>query len=748
MIEDAKSRPTLPSDWEDPESLASLIDQLRVQRPKLNVRRIREAYFLAECAHRGQTRLSGEAYVTHPLAVAHILADLQMDEATIVAALLHDVLEDSPTSAETIERMFGKEVLHLVEGVTKLKFPPIEETSTKKQAAEARVRFAETMRKMLMAMTRDFRVMVIKLADRLHNMQTLGVMPEEKRLRIARETMDIYAPLAGRLGIWQIKWQLEDLAFQYLHPQEFARVSELIAKTRSKREEELNETIVTLKEKLEQNGFRNFEVSGRPKHLYSVYQKMYVHGFEFEEIYDLIGVRVIVEDESDCYKVLGLVHELWKPIPGLFYDYIAKPKSNGYQSLHTKVIGPHGEPLEVQIRTHDMHQMAEFGVAAHWQYKPGTGQKMTLEDHTRMQRLRKQLLDFSAETASGSEFLQTVSMDLFSEQVFAFTPKGDVIDLPHGATPIDFAFRIHTQVGMKTVGAKVNGRIVKLDHELENGDIVEVLTRRDSMPSVDWLRFAKTISARSKIRAFLRQENREANIHRGKDALEREIKGLGFDAKQVLTEERLSAAAAALAKGDSKSLLASVGEGLISVERVVGLLTETERRQQRKAKAGPVHTAAGVISVGPGGVDNVAFKRSKCCLPVPGDETIGYISKGRGVILHRKLCPNATKLAEASPDRIVSVNWPKDKQPWAVNLRIHTVNRQGLLADITAVLGESKTNVSAATIRTLPNQTALLDMTLDVPDLRHLQGVTSKIAQLPEVISVQRTFSGKGSAKA
>src|SRR5581483_3182163 len=315
----------------------------------------------------------------------------------------------------------------------------------------------ETMRKMLMAMTRDFRVMVIKLADRLHNMQTLGVMPEEKRLRIARETMDIYAPLAGRLGIWQIKWQLEDLAFQYLHPQEFARVSELIAKTRSKREEELNETIVTLKEKLEQNGFRNFEVSGRPKHLYSVYQKMYVHGFEFEEIYDLIGVRVIVEDESDCYKVLGLVHELWKPIPGLFYDYIAKPKSNGYQSLHTKVIGPHGEPLEVQIRTLDMHQMAEFGVAAHWQYKPGTGQKMTLEDHTRMQRLRKQLLDFSAETASGSEFLQTVSMDLFSEQVFAFTPKGDVIDLPHGATPIDFAFRIHTQVGMKTVGAKVNG---------------------------------------------------------------------------------------------------------------------------------------------------------------------------------------------------------------------------------------------------------------------------------------------------
>ncbi|MFN8138781.1 MAG: bifunctional (p)ppGpp synthetase/guanosine-3',5'-bis(diphosphate) 3'-pyrophosphohydrolase [Fimbriimonadales bacterium] len=744
MTEDAAARLTIPADWEDPENLSNLIDELRAQRPKVDANRIRLAYCLAEKAHRGQTRMSGGPYVEHPLAVAKILADLQMDEESVIAGLLHDVLEDSGVGGECIQREFGKGVLALVEGVTKLKFPPIEEVESKKQAAEARARLAETMRKMLMAMAQDFRVMVIKLSDRLHNMQTLCAMPVEKQQRIARETLDIYAPLAGRLGIWQVKWQLEDLAFKYLHQDEYQNVMDLVAKTRKKREEELHEAVVTLKERLERDGFQNFEVRGRPKHLYSVYQKMYVHGFEFDEIYDLLGIRIILEDEGECYRALGIVHELWKPIPGLFYDYIAKPKSNGYQSLHTKVVGSHGEPLEVQIRTHEMHQMAEFGVAAHWQYKPGIGQKVSLEDHARIQRLRQQLLEFSADAETGSDFMRTVSMDLFSEQVFAFTPKGDVLDMPRGATPIDFAFRIHSQVGLRTVGAKVNGRIVKLDHELENGDIVEVMTRRDATPSVDWLKFAKTLSARSKIRAWLRQQNREVNIQRGREAIEREVKAMGFDARDVVTEDKLNAAAASLSKGDAKSLLAFVGEGLISVQRVAAKVTETERKEQRKTKAVAAAPVSNVIAVGPGGVDNIAFKRSKCCLPVPGDETIGYISKGRGVILHRKLCPNAVRLAESDPDRVVSVNWPKDKRPWAVNLRIQTLNRQGLLADITAVLGESKTNVSAATIRTLPNQTAVLDICLDVPDLQHLQSVILKVSQLSDVISVQRTFGGKG----
>lgn len=744
MIDGEKSRVAIPADWEDPERLLRLLDEIRIHRPKFDVQRIRAAYYLSEVAHKGQVRRSGEPYVSHPLAVARILVDLRMDEDSIIAGLLHDVLEDTPVSRDLIEGAFGKDVFALVEGVTKLKFPPLTGTTSQRQVQETRARFAETVRKMLMAMAQDFRVMVIKLADRLHNMQTLDAMPPEKQIETSQQTIDIYAPLAGRLGIWQIKWQLEDLAFKYLHPEEFRKIQELIAKTRDRREAELNETIVALKERLEQAGFKHFEVHGRPKHLFSVYQKMYVHGFEFEEIYDLLGIRVILDEESDCYKALGIVHEIWKPIPGLFYDYIAKPKSNGYQSLHTKVVGPQGEPLEVQIRTFDMHLMADYGVAAHWIYKPGMGRKVSVEDQTHVQRLRQQLFDFSAEAATGSEFLRTVSTDMFSEQVFAFTPKGDVIDLPRKATPIDFAFRIHTEVGMHTVGAKVNGRIVKLDYQLENGDIVEVLTRRDATPSVDWLRYAKTLSARSKIRAWLRHQNKEASTQRGKEALEREIKAMGLSPDECLTESKLSATAHALSRPDSKSLLAAVGEGMISVQRAVSKLTETERKERRKSKMAAPSTVPNVISVGAGSIDNVAFRRSKCCLPVPGDETVGYISKGRGVILHRKLCPNAVRLTESDSDRMVQVNWPKDKHQWSVNLRIHTLNRQGLLADITAVLGESHTNVSAATIKTLPNQTALLDMTLDVPDLQHLQSVILKISQLQDVISVQRTFGGKG----
>lgn len=736
----------IPQNWEEPDALVQLFAQYRADRPGADVTNVRKAYYVAETAHRGQHRLSGEPYVTHPLAVAGILTDLKVDEDTIVAGLLHDVLEDTDVTPEELTREFGPEVAALVEGVTKMKFPPIP-TNSSRQAAEERAQFAETMRKMLMAMANDFRVMVIKLADRLHNMQTLESMPAEKRLQIAQQTLDIYAPLAARLGIWQIKWQLEDLAFKYLHPEEFENIGSLVAKTRRDRERELAESIVQLKERLEAAGIPHAEVQGRPKHLYSIYEKMAVHGFEFEEIYDLIGIRLLVESESDSYQALGIVHDLWKPIPGLFYDYIAKPKSNGYQSLHTKVVGPHGEPMEVQIRTFEMHRMAEFGIAAHWQYKARTHRgKIDVGEQTRLSKLRQQLFDWSSEASSGSDFLRSVSVDLFSEQVFTFTPKGDVIDLPRGSTPLDFAFRVHTEVGMHTVGAKVNGRIVKLDYEVENGDIVEVLTRANAQPSVDWLRIAKTVSARSKIRGFLRQQNRETNAHRGREALERELKALRFEPKEYLSNEKLAAAAEALGKKGIADLLSSVGEGFVGVTRVVGKLTQREQ-QKRKGAMRTGMSGPQAISIAPGGVDNVAFRRSKCCLPVPGDECAGYISKGRGIILHRKLCPNLIALQHTDSERVMIVEWPRDgKSSFSANLRIQTVNRQGLFADIANVFGESKTNVSAAAIKTLPNQTALLDMTVDVMDAQHLQNVINRISSMQDVISIQRTFGGKNSS--
>ncbi|MGI8923710.1 MAG: RelA/SpoT family protein [Fimbriimonadales bacterium] len=738
-------KPEIPDQWEAPGGLLELVETLRRERPMADVAKIRLAYFLAEMGHQGQVRRTGDPYVTHPLAVAQILADLKMDEDTIIAALLHDVLEDTAVTSEQIVLTFGDQVLNLVEGVTKMQFPPIP-VSSSRQASEERVRFAETMRKMLMAMANDFRVMVIKLADRLHNMQTLGAMGEEKRVQIAQQTLDIYAPLSARLGIWQIKWQLEDLAFKHLHPKEFDEVGALVAKTRKEREQELSEAIVQLKERLEAVDIRNAEVQGRPKHLYSIYEKMAVHGFEFEEIYDLIGIRVLLDTESECYQALGIAHDLWKPIPGLFFDYIAKPKSNGYQSLHTKVIGPHGEPMEVQMRTFEMHRMAEFGIASHWQYKArAVKTKLDVEEQTRLGKLRQQLFDWSSEANTGSEFLRSISVDLFSEQVFAFTPKGDVIDLPRGSTPLDFAFRVHSQVGLQTIGAKVNGRMVKLDHELDNGDIVEVMTRSNAQPSVDWLRIAKTANARSKIRAFLRQLNRETNAQRGREALERELKTLGYDPKEFLTNQKLAETAVALKKKNVVDLLSSVGDGYVGVTRAVTKLVQEQRKQERKARH--VSPIAQVVSIAPGGVDNIAFRRSKCCLPVPGDECVGYISKGRGVILHRKLCPNLAAIEQTDPDRIIPVDWPRDgKGSFSANLRIQTVNRQGLLADIGNIFGESKTNVSSAKVRTLPNQTALLEMTVDVTDVNHLQSVINKIGSMQDVISIQRTFGGKAAS--
>jgi GTP pyrophosphokinase len=729
----------IPPTWEAPEALLELIDAYRADRPHADARVIRKAYFVAEMGHKGQERRTGEPYVTHPLAVARILVDLKMDEDSIVAGLLHDVLEDTPLDTEDIKAQFGETVLALVEGVTKMDVHVV--TAHQHRQTIARSASAESMRKMLLAMADDFRVMVIKLADRLHNMQTLEPLPNEKRQRIAQQTMDVFAPLAGRLGIWQIKWQLEDLAFKYLHPEEFDRISGMIAKTRREREQDLAKAIVMLKEKLEAASIKKVEVQGRPKNLYSIYEKMAVHGFEFDNIFDLLGIRVIVDNEGQCYQTLGIVHDLWKPIPGLIYDYIAKPKPNGYQSLHTKVVGPHGEPMEVQIRTYDMHRMAEFGIAAHWQYKSKSQHaKADAAEQTALSKLRQQLFDWSRDADSAREFMRSLSMDLFAQQVFAFTPKGDVVDMPKGATPLDFAFRIHTEVGMHAYQARVNGRMVKLNHELDNGDIVEVVTRPNSHPTPDWLRFARTQNARSKIRAFLRQQSREANAKSGREAIERELRELKVAPKKVLTSEKLEEIAKTLGLRSHTELLAQVGGGMVGVTRVTNLILGVPERTKLPANRSGEIQRKTITEIG-----NIAFRRATCCLPVPGDEVSGYVSKGRGITIHRKLCPNLLELKKTSPDRIQQVTWNrKEKTSFDTLLRIQTLNRQGLLADIGNIFSEANVNVSAAKVKTQPDQTALLEMSIDVSDSTHLHALISKLSGLQDVISVQRHFTKGG----
>ncbi len=735
----------IPHTWEEPQGLHELLTFIREQRPNADVRRIRYAYYIAEEAHSGQSRGTGDPYIIHPLAVAHVLAELHMDDDTICAALLHDVLEDCPqVSPETIQASFGETVLMLVEGVTKLKFSP-QTGSDRQRAAAETARVAETLRKMLLAMARDPRVMVIKLADRLHNLQTLEGLPPDKRTRIANETLDIYAPLAARLGIWQVKWQLEDLAFKHLHPKEFQEISERVAKTRSSREKELQESIVMLKEQLASRGVREVEVYGRPKHLYSIFNKIVKQNFKFEEILDLLAMRVIVPSRADCYLALGIVHDIWMPIPGLFSDYIAKPKPNGYQSLHTKVVGPHGEPLEVQIRTREMHEIAEYGVAAHFAYKEGA--ETASQDDRQMAQLREQLFDWSSDSRTSSDFMRSVTTDLFAEQVFVFTPKGDVLDLPMESTPIDFAFRVHSSLGLTVIGSKINGVMVPLSTRLKNGDVVELITRSNAQPSLDWLEFVKSNHARSKIRAYFRKRNRGENESRGKEVLEKELKALGLDPREYLGEEKLNAIAQSVKDCEnSLDVLAKVGEGLVTVHSVVAKLrgmtqtpqTPLDRIQTSKTREGKVV----LVSTG---IDNMMIKRGKCCEPVPGEEVVGYTSRGRGIIIHRKVCPNATNLLQTEPDRLVPLEWPPDQSVYAVHLRIVTLNRQGLLLDITTIFAESRTNVVEARIRTLPNSTAEIEIGIEVADVSQLNVNMVKISNLSDVISILRSFEKKGS---
>ncbi|MCS6949821.1 MAG: bifunctional (p)ppGpp synthetase/guanosine-3',5'-bis(diphosphate) 3'-pyrophosphohydrolase [Armatimonadota bacterium] len=737
------------SEVELPEELLALLDRVREYHPQADTSTIVRAYRVAEYIHRGERRASGEPYITHPLAVAGILAELEMDVATISAGLMHDVVEDGKDengnpriTIDDIRLLFGEEIALLVDGVTKLASyldveRELEETtdSEKRKRKRDLVQTAANLRKIFVAMSRDLRVMIIKLADRLHNMRTLDALSRERQVKIATETLQILAPMAHRLGIWQIKWQLEDLAFKYLEPEKYAELAARVQRTRKEREEDINEAIRILKERLERERIRA-EVHGRPKHLYSIYQKMLKEEIDLDQIYDLLAIRVIVDTVPDCYHALGVVHDLWLPIPGRFDDYIAKPKPNMYQSLHTKVIGPRQQPLEVQIRTWEMHRTADFGIAAHWQYKEGGTSEDRFEQRMRM--LRQQLFEWQADGKDSTEFLRSVVETLFNDQVFAFTPKGDVIDLVAGSTPVDFAYRVHTDVGNTCVGAKVNGRIVPLHYQLKNGDIVEIITRPNARPSRDWLNFVKTPHARSKIKQYFRKQAHAENVARGREMLEREVERLGLDPKEVLHAEALELVAKQLNLPNAEEVYAAVGDGRYSAQAVLNRILPRVPLQPSLFATGKVMESETRLSVD--GIDNVMIRRAKCCTPLPGDDVVGYTSRGRGITLHRRACVNVQNYLLKEPERLVAVRW--DEKPgacYATSLHIEAADRTGLLSDISTVFGESKTNITAIRTLSRPDGIAYIDITVEVQGVSHLRSLMDKVRRISDVLDIRRT---------
>lgn len=733
--------------------IESIINQVESYNPDADSGLLRRAYQFAAEAHEGQTRLTGDPYITHPLATAEILAELEMDTASIAAALLHDVVEDQDYSVNDIKSRFGDEIAALVDGVTKLKLADFDlelideeegarhEDVPKKRRVEFR-RSAENLRKIFLAMARDLRVMVIKLADRLHNMKTLHGLPPERRLKVAKETMQIYAPLAHRLGIWKIKWDLENLAFKYIEPQAYEEIAEKVAGTCREREEDLAEAVEMIGKHLAKEGIEA-HIQARPKHLYSIYQKMLREEVDFSEIYDLSALRIIVNRVGDCYHALGLVHDLWMPIPERFSDYIAKPKSNMYQSLHTKVLGPRGEPLEVQIRTWDMHRVAEFGVAAHWQYKERL--RSGDEFERKLSWLRQQLFDWQTDTKDAGEFLHSVINDLFTDQVFVFTPRGDVIDLPAGSTPVDFAYRIHSDVGNHCVGARVNGRIVPLTYRFNNGDIVEIITRSNSQPSQDWLTFVKTSHARNRVKNFFRKMHYGDSLVKGREMLEHELERLGQDVQAVMRSDELAAVARSLNFHNEDDLFAAIGYGHVAALTVANKLKVPEAP---KADAIVIETPKPSgkmgLAVTLDGAKNLMITRAKCCAPLPGEEVIGYVTRGKGVALHSSSCPNVAVFRQNEPERLVNINWAEaEGERYPTDIRIHSLDRVGVLNDITAVLSEAKANITGAKVKSLPDKTATIEMTVDVPDIRMLNELIMKVGNLADVLRIERVSARK-----
>lgn len=696
---------------------------------------VERAFVAAELAHRGQLRMSGDPYITHPVAVAEILVDFGLDPATIAAALLHDTVEDTSYSSEKLRQDFGDEVANLVEGVTKL------DRLTYGPTAEA-----ETVRKMVVAMAKDIRVLVIKLADRLHNARTWQFVEPESSARKARETLDIYAPLAHRLGMNAVKWELEDLSFKFIEPKKYEEIERLVLERNPSRERLTNEVISVVEADLTSEGIEA-TVTGRQKHLYSVYQKMVVRGREFKDIYDLVGIRVLVNDVRDCYAVLGSIHARWNPVPGRFKDYIAMPKFNLYQSLHTTVIGPTGKAVEIQIRTHDMHRRAEYGIAAHWKYKMNSSARS--DDSPDMLWL-KQLHEWQQETSDVSEFLDALRFDLRTPEVFVFTPKGSVIALPSGSTPVDFAYAVHTEVGNRCVGAKVNGKLVSLEAPLANGDVVEVVTNKgeNAAPSRDWLSFVKSPRARSKIKAWFTKERREEAIDAGKESIARQMRKAGLPLQKILGGHALLQLAHDLNYPDIDALYAAVGDGHISANHVIERLevslgleeTHDSPLLDNITSAGAprsVRRSASGIDVE--GVDDVLVKLARCCTPVPGDAITGFITRGNGVSIHRTDCVNVADLKFHQGDRIVKVNWdPNAKSVFLVNIQIEALDRARLLSDITRTLSDQQVNILHAAVNTTKDQVAFSRFTFEMADASHLDVVLAAVRRIEGVYDVYR----------
>ncbi|MBC5637610.1 bifunctional (p)ppGpp synthetase/guanosine-3',5'-bis(diphosphate) 3'-pyrophosphohydrolase [Ornithinibacillus sp. BX22] len=704
---------------------------------------IMRAYTYAEEAHRDQYRKSGEAYIIHPIQVAGILVDLKMDPVTVAGGFLHDVVEDTEITLEEIEEQFNKEVAMLVDGVTKL-------GKIKYKSKEAQQ--AENHRKMFVAMAKDIRVILIKLADRLHNMRTLKFLPPEKQRIKANETIEIFAPLAHRLGISAIKWELEDISLRYLNPQQYYRIVQLMKQKREQRESYIDEVIQEVNKQLEEINIEA-EISGRPKHLYSIYQKMIKQNKQFNEIYDLLAVRILVNSIKDCYAVLGIIHTCWKPMPGRFKDYIAMPKQNLYQSLHTTVIGPKGDPLEVQIRTKEMHEIAEYGIAAHWAYKEGKQLNRDKKSFEEKLTWFREILEWQNETHDAEEFVESLKVDLFSDMVYVFTPKGDVIELPSGSVPLDFAYRIHTEIGNQTIGAKINGKMEPLDYKLKNGDIIEVLTSKHSYgPSQDWLKITQTSQAKNKIRQFFKKQRREENVAKGKDLVEKEIRAFDIEPKEALTEENLKRVYERFNFVSEEDLYAAVGYQGITAALVATRLTEKIRQSRQKEedlaktlegtkteyKEFKKHKKdSGVIVEG---IDNLLVRLSKCCNPVPGDEIIGYITKGRGVSVHRTDCPNVQ--TEEARERHLHVEWEEDQtqKQYHVDLEISGYDRRGLLNEVLQAVNESKTNITHVNGRSDRNKMAVIQITILIHNTNHLRKIVERIKQIKDVYAVTRTL--------
>ncbi|MGN6443835.1 RelA/SpoT family protein [Amnibacterium sp.] len=724
------------------DAVDTLIRTVRQHHPRADTAVIERAYTTAERAHRGQQRKSGEPYITHPVAVSQILAELGIGPRGVAAALLHDTVEDTDYTLDELRADFGDEVALLVDGVTKL--------DKLKYGDSAQ---AETVRKMVIAMSKDLRVLIIKLADRLHNARTWGFVPAESAQRKAKETLEIYAPLAHRLGIQTIKLELEDLSFAVLYPKLYLEIESLVRRRTPMREEFVAQVIDRVTEDLKAARIKG-KVVGRPKQYYSIYQKMIVRGREFDEIYDLTGIRVLVDSVRDCYAVLGSIHARWTPVPGRFKDYIATPKFNLYQSLHTTVLGPEGRPVEIQIRTHEMHQRAEFGVAAHWKYKEQVAGRSTGPMTTGDEDMAwlAHLSDWESETADPQEFLEGLRFEIGAKEVYVFTPKGKVIGLPAGATPVDFAYAVHTDVGHRTMGAKVNGRLVPLESQLASGDVVEVFTSKnpDSGPSKDWLQFVRSPRARTKIRQWFTKERRDEAIEQGKDAIARAMRKQNLPLTKLMSQDVLVGIATSMRYEDVSALYAAVGEGHVStqsiIERVLAQLQDTQEADEPEFEAPTTGRQRAMRSSDSGvlvrGAPDILVKLAKCCTPVPGDEILGFVTRGSGVSVHRSDCNNVTALRQ-EPERMVEVEWaPTSKSVFLVQIQVEALDRSGLLSDVTRVLSEHHVNILSATVSTSSDRLALSRFVFEMGDTTHLDRVLNAVRRIEAVYDVYRVSAG------